>query len=111
MNRLQLMRKPTKPSTVSTANKSVQHSDLPATTETSIQTSIQTKESNIRDIDREDLLEFLRELVVMPQQHLDSVMEKIEDELGKPDVNYSKMLRHVHKYSAMEVRRSSMTRS
>ena len=64
---------------------------------------IQTRESSIRDMDREDLMELLRELVVTPRQHLDSVMELLENELSQPDVNYNKMLRHVHDYSAIEV--------
>ena len=56
------------------------------------------------DVDREDLLELLRELVVTPRRHLDSVMELIEKELSQPDVSYNKMLRFVHEFSAIDVR-------
>lgn len=83
---------------VSTAS---QHSQsLPQTT---AEAGVQTKETSVHDFDRDDLLELLREIVVMPRQHLDSAMERIEMELGQPDVSYKKMLRHVHKFSAMEV--------
>lgn len=68
-----------------------------------VEIGIQTKESSIREMDREDLMELLRELVVTPRQHLDSVMELLENELLQPDVNYNKMLRHVHDFSSMEV--------
>lgn len=81
------------------ASKSVQHSEWPETAEI----GIQTRETSVRDLDREDLLELLRELVVTPRQHLDSVMELIEKELSRPDVSYNKMLRHVHEFSAIDV--------
>ncbi len=97
MSRLQLMSRPTK---VATATKSVQHSCLPETADA----GNQTRESSIRDYDREDLLELLRELVVTPRQNLDTVMEQIEKELCEPDVSYNRMLKQVHKFSAMEVR-------
>lgn len=97
-SRLQLMNRPSRvTSKVSTAT---QHSlSPPETTEV----GSQTKEMSLRDFDREDLLELLREIVVMPRQHLESVMEEIEKELVHPDVSYNRMLKHVHKFSAMEV--------
>ena len=75
----------------------------PDVTEIGIQTK-ESKSSNMSDLNREDLLELLRELVVTPRQHLDSVMELIEMELSQPDISYNKMLRHVHEYSAIDVR-------
>lgn len=74
----------------------------PDVTEVGIQTR-ESRNSNMSELDREDLLELLRELVVTPRQHLDSVMELIEKELSLPDISYNKMLRHVHEYSAIDV--------
>jgi hypothetical protein len=67
---------------------------------------IQTKRGSPQDMDREDLLELLRELVVTPRQHLDHVMEQLEKDLAEPDVSYDKMLRHVHRYSTEVMQRT-----
>lgn len=99
-SKLHLVHKPNI-SRVSTAAKSVQHSESPPKT---AEVAIQTMEASIRDYDREDLLELLRELVVTPRQHLDAVMEQIEKDLCQSDVSYNKMLKDVHKFSAMEVK-------
>lgn len=74
----------------------------PEVAEVGIQTR-ESRTSNMCELDREDLLELLRELLVTPRQHLDSVMELIEKELSQPDVCYNKMLKHVHEYSAIDV--------
>ena len=85
---------------VSMATKSVQHTvSRPETAET----GIQTKEANLKDYDREDLLELLKELVITPRQHLDHVMELLEKDLDEPEISYNKMLRHVHSLSVAEV--------
>lgn len=88
------MHRPRRCTSVSTSTQ-----PLPETNEV----GIQTKETNLCDFDREDLLELLREIVVMPRQHLDTVMRKIEKELVQPEVSYNRMLKHVHRFSAMEV--------
>ena len=49
------------------------------------------------------MLELLRELVVTPRNHLDSLLTLLGGELSKPDINYSKMLRYVHEYTDLEV--------
>ena len=68
-----------------------------------LEIGVQTKDTNIRDQDKEEFLELLKELVVIPRKHLDTVMALIKQELAKPDVNYSWMLKLVHEYTAIEV--------
>lgn len=85
---------------INTATKSIEHAvSHPETADT----GMQTKDGEMQDRDRGDLLELLRELVVTPRQHLDHVMDQLEKDLDEPEISYNKMLRHVHKLSAAEV--------